>query len=137
MSKFPDWFTREYRRWSKSQPGGEDFLAYCSLLGYTPEIVLAWMHGEATPQGGEILSIAGIFGIKVYKILGLAEPDAELIKAYQSFSHLDGKLRRKAAGALWEADLEIKRKQISPTSDEATTILSLVYKKWGFTVSGS
>ena len=95
------------------------------------------MHGEATPQGGEILSIAGIFGIKVYKILGLAEPDAELIKAYQSFSHLDGKLRRKAAGALWEADLEIKRKQISPTSDEAKTILSLVYKKWGFTVSGS
>lgn len=137
MSKFPDWFTREYRRWSKSQPGGEDFLAFCSLLGYTPEIVLAWMHGEATPQGGEILSIAGIFGIKVYKILGLAEPDAELIKAYQSFSHLDGKLRSKAAGALWEADMEIKQRQVTPESNEAKAILSKAFSKRGFSISES
>ena len=135
MSNFPDWFKREYKRWSRSQPGEEDFLAFCSLLGYTPETVLAWMHGESIPQGGEVLSIAGMFGIKVYKVLDLPEPDKELLKVYASFSHLPGELRSKAARALWEADVEIKQKQVPPKSDEAKAILSNAFEKWGFSVS--
>lgn len=137
MSKFPDWIKREYRRWSRSQPGEEDFLAFCSLLGYTPETVLSWMHGETTPQNGEVLSIAGMFGIKVYKVLGLPEPDKELLKTYESFSNLAGELRSKAAHALWEADVEIKQKQLLPESDEAKAILAKAFDKWGFTVTGS
>jgi len=138
MSNFPDWFKREYRRWSRSQPGEEDFLAFCSLLGTTPETVLAWMHGELIPQGGEVLIIAEMFGgKKVFKVLGLPEPDKELLKTYTSFSHLSGKLRSKAAGALWEADVEIKQKQVPPESDEAKEILARAFEKWGFIVSGS
>jgi transcriptional regulator with XRE-family HTH domain len=137
MSKFPDWFKREYRRWSRSQPGEEDFLAFCSLLGYTPETVLSWMHGESTPQNGEVLSIAGLFGVKVYKVLGMPEPDKELLKTYESFSNLAGELRSKAAHALWEADVEIKQKQLHPESDEAKAILAKAFDKWGFTVSGN
>ena len=137
MSNFPDWFKPEYRRWSRSQPGEEDFLAFCSLLGYTPETVLSWMHGETTPQNGEVLSIAGMFGIKVYKVLGLPEQDKELLKTYESFSNLAGELRSKAAHALWEADVEIKQKQLLPESDEAKAILAKAFDKWGFTVTGS
>ena len=136
MSKFPDWFTREYRRWSRSQPGEEDFLAFCSLLGYTPETVLSWMHGETTPQNGEVLSIAGMFGVKVYKVLGMPEPDKELLKTFNSFSNLAGELRCKAAHALWEADVEIKQKHLLPESDEAKAVLAKAFDKWGFTVSG-
>jgi hypothetical protein len=137
MSNFPDWFKREYRRWSRSQPGEEDFLAFCSLLGYTPNIVLSWLHGESTPQNGEVLSIAGMFGVKVYKVLGLPEPDKEILKAYASFLNLAGELRSKAAHALWEADVEIKQKQVAPESDEAKAILAKSFDKWGFSVSGS
>ena len=137
MSKFPDWFKREYRRWSRSQPGEEDFLAFCSLLGYTPETVLSWMHGESTPQNGEVLSLAGMFGVKVYKVLGMPEPDKELLKTFNSFSNLAGELRSKAAHALWEADVEIKQKQLLPESDEAKAILAKAFDKWGFTISGS
>jgi hypothetical protein len=137
MSNFPDWFKREYRRWSRSQPGEEDFLAFCSLLGYTPNIVLSWLHGESTPQNGEVLSIAGMFGVKVYKVLGLPEPDKEILKAYASFSNLAGELRSKAAHALWEADVEIKNNKISPQSDEAKAIIAKIFDKWGFTVSGN
>jgi hypothetical protein len=137
MSNFPDWFKREYRRWSRSQPGEEDFLAFCSLLGYTPNIVLSWLHGESTPQNGEVLSIAGMFGVKVYKVLGLPEPDKEILKAYASFSNLAGELRSKAAHALWEADLEIKNNKISPQSDEAKAIIAKTFDKWGFAVSGN
>ena len=137
MSNFPDWFKREYRRWSRSQPGEEDFLAFCSLLGYTPETVLSWLHGESTPQNGEVLSIAGMFGVKVYKVLGLDEPDKEILKAYASFSNLAGELRSKAAHALWEADEEINRKHVSPNSDEAKVIIAKTFDKWGFTVSGN
>jgi len=136
MSNFPDWFKREYRRWSRSQPGEEDFLAFCSLLGYTPNTVLSWLHGESTPQNGEVLSIAGMFGIKVYKVLGLPEPDKEILKAYASFSNLAGELRSKAAQALWEADVEIKNNKISPQSDEAKAIIAKTFDKWGFAVSG-
>jgi hypothetical protein len=137
MSNFPDWFKREYRRWSRSQPGEEDFLAFCSLLGYTPNIVLSWLHGESTPQNGEVLSIAGMFGVKVYKVLGLPEPDKEILKAYASFSNLAGELRSKAAHALWEADVEIKNNRISPQSDEAKAIIAKTFDKWGFAVSGN
>lgn len=137
MSNFPDWFTKEYRRWNKTRPGEEDFLAFCSLLGYTPETVLSWMHGESTPQNGEVLSIAGMFGIKVYKVLGLTEPDKELLKAFASFSNLAGELRSKAAHALWEADVEIKNNRISPQSDEAKAIIAKIFDKWGFAVSGN
>jgi hypothetical protein len=93
------------------------------------------MHGESIPQGGEVLSIAGMFGIKVYKVLDLPEPDKELLKVYASFSHLPGELRSKAARALWEADVEIKQKQVPPKSDEAKAILSNAFEKWGFSVS--
>jgi len=137
MSNFPDWFKREYRRWSRSQPGEEDFLAFCSLLGYTPETVLSWLHGESTPQNGEVLSIAGMFGVKVYKVLGLPEPDKEILNAYASFSNLAGELRSKAAHALWEADVEIKNNKISPQSDEAKAIIAKTFDKWGFAVSGN
>jgi len=95
------------------------------------------MHGESTPQNGEVLSIAGMFGIKVYKVLGLTEPDKELLKAFASFSNLAGELRSKAAHALWEADTEIKQKQVVPESDEAKAILAEAFDKWGFSVSGS
>lgn len=137
MSKFPDWIKREYRRWSRSQPGEEDFLAFCSLLGYTPETVLSWMHGESTPQNGEVLSLAGMFGVKVYKVLEMPEPDNELLKTFNSFSNLAGELRSKAAHALWEADVEIKQKQLLPESDEAKAILTKAFDRWGFSVSGS
>ncbi|GAP21865.1 hypothetical protein ADM99_14185 [Leptolinea tardivitalis] len=137
MSNFPDWFTQEYRRWNKTRPGEEDFLAFCSLLGYTPETVLSWMHGESTPQNGEVLSIAGMFSVKVYKVLGLPEPDKEILQAYVSFSNLAGELRSKAAHALWEADVEIKNNRISPQSDEAKAIIAKTFDKWGFAVSGN
>jgi hypothetical protein len=135
MSNFPDWFTKEYRRWNNTQPGEEDFLAFCSLLGYTPETVLSWMHGESIPQNGEVLSIAGMFGVKVYKVLGLPEPDKEILKAYASFSNLAGELRSKAAHALWEADVEIKNNKLTPQSDEAKAVIAKTFDKWGFAVS--
>jgi transcriptional regulator with XRE-family HTH domain len=132
MSNFPDWFKREYRRWSRSQPGEEDFLAFCSLLGYTPNTVLSWLHGESTPQNGEVLSIAGSLVLKFTRWLGLPEPDKEILKAYASFSNLAGELRSKAAHALWEADAEIKQKQVTPESDEAKAILANRLTSGGF-----
>ena len=59
MSNFPAWFNRAYKRWSRSQAGEEDFIAFCDLLGYPPFKVLGWLHGEFLPEGPEILSIAG------------------------------------------------------------------------------
>ena len=78
-----------------------------------------------------------MFGVKVYKVLGLPEPDKEILNAYASFSNLAGELRSKAAQALWEADAEIKQKQVAPESDEAKEILAKSFDKWGFSFSGS
>lgn len=75
MSNFPDWFKRAYKRWNKAQPGEEDFLAFCSLLGYTPARVLSWLHGDSIPKGPETLSIAGVLGFEVYDILGQQRED--------------------------------------------------------------
>ena len=132
MSTFPDWFKRGYKRWCKSQPGEEDFLAFCSLLGYPAETVLNWMHGNPEPQGIELLSIASVLGTKIYQILGQPEPDHELIKIFNSFPHLTGDYRSKMAHAIWEAEESLRQKQISVDSDEGKAILEVSLEKWGF-----
>lgn len=136
-TNFTDWFKREYRRWNRTQPGEEDFLAFCSWLGHTPETVLSWMHGESIPHNGEVLNLSGVFGVKVFKVLDLPEPEEELLKTFNAFSNLAGELRSKAAHALWEANVEIKQKQIPPESEEAKTILAQSLTRWGFTVTRS
>jgi len=132
MSKFPNWFTRAYKQWSRSQPGEEDFLAFCELLGYSPAIVLNWLQGDSIPQGAELLSIAGLFGTEVYSLLGQPEPDPELVKIYNSFSHLRGESRSKLALALWEAQIEMQQSKIASNSDAAKIILTEVLDRWGF-----
>jgi hypothetical protein len=132
MSKFPAWFNKAYKRWSRSQPGEEDFLAFCDLLGYSADKVLEWFHGESVPEGPEVLSIAGILGINVYEVLDLQKPDPELIKIFHSFSHLTGDYRSNLAHALWEAHAEMIRKGIIEHSEEAKLILSQAFNKWGF-----
>ena len=131
MSKFPDWFNRAYKRWSRSQPGEEDFLAFCDLLGYSPASVLSWLQGISIPQDAEILSIAGVLGTKVYEILGQAAPDPELVKIYNSFSHLKGEFRGKLAQALYEVEQRLSEKKISVASTEAKAIIDMVFMKHG------
>lgn len=131
MSKFPAWFNRAYKRWSRSQPGEEDFLAFCDLLGYSPSKVLAWLHGESVPEGPEVLSIAGTLGSNVYEVLDLQKPDPELLKIFHSFSHLTGDYRSKLTYALWEAQTEINNKGVAFDSEEAKIILANVFLKWG------
>jgi transcriptional regulator with XRE-family HTH domain len=106
-------------------------LAFCDLLGYSPAIVLNWLQGDSIPQGAELLSIAGLFGTKVYSLLGQSEPDPELLKIYNSFSHLTGEYRGKLAQAIWEAQLEMHKKSVTANSEEAKIILSEAIKKWG------
>ena len=132
MSKFPVWFKRAYKQWSRSQPGEEDFLAFCDLLGYSPAIVLNWLQGDSIPQGAEILSIAGLLGVKAYEVLGQPEPDSELLKIYNSFSHLTGEHRGKLAHALWEAQTQMSQKGVTVRSEEAKSILFQAFRKWGF-----
>ena len=131
MSNFPAWFNRAYKRWSRSQAGEEDFIAFCDLLGYPPSKVLGWLHRELLPEGPEILSIAGTLGTEVYSILGLPAVDSELMKIYHAFSHLHGEFRSRLAQALWEAEMEMKEKGISASSPDAGGILSAAFTKWG------
>jgi transcriptional regulator with XRE-family HTH domain len=136
MRQFSDWFNREYKRWSRSQPGEEDFLAFCELLGYLPAIVLSWLQGDSVPQGAELLSIAGVFGTKVYSLLGQPEPDPELIKIYNSFAHLTGEHRSRLALALWEVEQRLDKEQIPINSPQARSVIEDVFSKWGFQYSG-
>ena len=131
MSNFPAWFTRAYKRWSRSQAGEEDFIAFCDLLGYPPSKVLGWLHGEFLPEEPEVLNIAGIFGTDIYEVLDLPKPEPQLLKIYKSFAHLTGENRGKIAHALWEAQIEMSEKGVTATSEEAKSILSEAFKKWG------
>jgi len=131
MSNFPAWFNRAYKRWSRSQAGEEDFIAFCDLLGYPPSKVLGWLHGEFLPEGSEVLSIAGILGIKVYQVLDLPKPDPELIKIYGSFVHLTGQDRSNIALALLEVDRILKEDNISSISPAAKEIVKNTFEKYG------
>ena len=106
-------------------------MAFCSLLGYRPAVVLSWLKGDALPQGAEVLNIAGTLDPEVYKILGLGDPDPELLKIYRSFSHLTGEYRSRLSLALWEAENEIRQTQSSPNTPTGKAILARVFNKWG------
>ena len=131
MSKFPAWFNRAYKRWSRSQPREEDFIAFCALLSYPPSEVLGRLHGEFSPEGPGVLSIADSLGIEVYAILNLPEADSELLKIFIAFSHLHGDFRSKLVQALWEAQVEMVQKSTSSSSEEAKSILCEAFEKWG------
>jgi hypothetical protein len=131
MSNFPAWFNRTYKRWSRSQAGEEDFVAFCDLLGYPPSKVLGWLHGEFLPEGPEVLSIAGTCGIKVYQVLDLPMPDPELLKIYGSFSHLSGQDRSNLALALLEIEKIFEEDNISAKSPEAKEIIKSTFEKYG------
>ena len=131
MSNFPAGFNRAYKRWSQSQAGEEDFIAFCDLLDYPPSKVLGWLHGEFLPEGPEILSIAGTLGIDVYKVLDLPKPEPELLKLYYRFSHLRGQDRSKLVLAIFEVERLLKEDNISSSSLEATEIIKNVFEKFG------
>lgn len=131
MSNFPAWFNRAYKRWSRSQAGEEDFIAFCDLLGYPPSKVLGWMQGEFLPEGPEILSIAGTLGIDVYKVFDLPKPEPELLKLYYQFSHLQGQDRSSLVLAIFDIERLLKENNISTSSPEATEIIKNVFEKYG------
>jgi len=93
--------------------------------------VLGWLHGEFLPEEPEVLNIAGIFGTDIYEVLDLPKPEPQLLKIYKSFAHLTGENRGKIAHALWEAQIEMSEKGVTATSEEAKSILSEAFKKWG------
>ena len=105
-------------------------MAFCDMLGYPPSIVLGWLQGDIVPQGSEILSIAGVFGMKVYSLLNQQEPDPELLKIYHSFSHLNGEYRSKLALALYEVELRLKQENLTVKSSEAKEIFECVFLKY-------
>jgi len=131
MSNFPAWFNRAYKRWSRSQAGEEDFIAFCDLLGYPPSKVLGWMHSEFLPEEPEVLNIAGILGVEVYQALDLSKPDPELIKIFESFAHLTGQDRSNLALALLEVERILKKDNISTKSPEAKEITKNTFEKYG------
>jgi hypothetical protein len=131
MSNFPAWFNTAYKRWSRSQAGEEDFIAFCDLLGYPPSKVLGWLHGDFLPEEPEVLSIAGILGVEVYQVLDLPKPDPELIKIFESFAHLNGQDRSNLALALFEVERILKEDKISTKSTEAKEIINNTFEKYG------
>ena len=135
MSKSSDWFHKSYERWNKSRHGAEDFLAFCDLLGYSSATVLSWMDVDSIPRGAEVLSIAGVLGIKAYEVLDQPAPDPELLKIYNSFHHLRGEFRTRLAQALWEVQKESEEKGVSSESPEIKDIIARSFRKWGLDYS--
>jgi hypothetical protein len=131
-SAFKDWFNRKYNDWVQAQPGEEDFLAFCDLLGYTPVKVNEWLDGVSLAEGPEVLSVAGFFGNEVYKLLGMAQPDQQLFDIYMSFPHLSGELRSRLTQAIWEVENNLNDMHISANSKEAKEVIKKTLVKWGF-----
>jgi hypothetical protein len=132
MSKFPDWFKRAYKRWTRSHPGGEDFLAFCAWVGYPPALILDWIQGDAIPNGHEALNLASILGKKVYTVLDIPQPDVEIFKVSEFFSELNGIYRARLARILWEAAQEMQEKGIPASSEQGMQIVIEAFRNGGF-----
>ncbi|MEI7845926.1 MAG: hypothetical protein WCK35_09000 [Chloroflexota bacterium] len=131
MSKFTDWFHKSYERWNKSRHGAEDFLAFCDLLGYSSATVLSWMDGDSIPRGAEVLSIAGVLGIKAYEVLDQPAPDPGLLKIYNSFHQLKGEFRTRLAQALWEVQKEMEKNGSGIGTEQTKSIIAEAFARWG------
>ena len=132
LTGYMAWLRTEYKPVRFN--GSKELLSAKSIrnVWVTFRSFFGWLQGDLIPQGAELLSIAGLFGTKVYSLLGQPEPDPELVKIYKSFSHLTGENKGKLAHALWEAQAEMSQKGVTVRSEESKSILSQVFKKWGF-----
>ncbi len=131
MSKFHSWFKKAYKRWRRSQPGEEDFLAFCDLLGYPPLNVLSWLNGELIPEGPEQLAIAFNLGMDVYKTVDLPQPDPKILEIFGKFSHLKGEERSKLAFAVYEIQEYTNSRGISTNSPEFKEVIRTTFEKYG------
>jgi hypothetical protein len=123
MSKFPDWFKRTYKQWRRSQPGEEDFLAFCAWVGYPPYIILSWLDGDSTPEGADVLNLAVIFSKRVYGVLELKPPDEDIFLIAKTFSATSGDQRLRLIHILWQAGQELHEKGLSPSSKEGAELI--------------
>ena len=131
MPTFTTWFNNAYKKWSRANPGGEDFLAFCNRLGIPPGKVLSWLEGESAPEGAESLNIAGLLGPEVYALLGQSEPDPALVEIFQYFGHLSADERCRLALALWEAQSTIHQRELPIESEKAKRFLRQAMKRRG------
>jgi len=131
MPTFSTWFNNAYKKWSRANPGGEDFMAFCDRMGIPPGNVLSWLEGKSAPQGAESLNIAELLGPEVYALLGQSEPDPALVEIYRSFGHLSAGDRSRLALALWEAQSTIQQRGLPIESEEAKRILRREMKRHG------
>lgn len=129
MPTFSTWFNNAYKKWSRANPGGEDFLAFCDRLGIPPAKVLSWLEGKSAPTGAESLNIAGLLGPEVYALLGQSEPDPALVEIYRSFGHLNADERCRLSLAMWEAQSTIRQRRLPIESDRAKRILRQAMKR--------
>ena len=133
MPTFTKWFKRKHTQWVRSQPGKkDDFLGFCEFLGYPPAKVLDWMNGSNIPQDTEVLCLAGLFGMEIYQLLCIPEPDPKILENFQAFGNLSGKHRAQIAQAIFESQTEIEQRGIAFNSEDAKKIFADVFQKWGF-----
>jgi hypothetical protein len=123
-NKFEKWFNEAHNKWSENQPGEEDFLEFCSHLGYPPYQVLDWLHGDSTPTDSEVLNIAGLLGNEVYDMLNLEKPEQELLNIFNKFSHLRGEYRVNLATKLFEIENKINNEGLAINNPDVIKILN-------------
>ena len=131
LTGYMAWLRTEYkpRRWN----GSSEPLSAKSIrnVWVTFRSFFGWLQGEFLPEEPEVLSIAGILGVKVYEALDLPKPDPELIKIYVSFAHLTGQDRSNLALALLEVKRILKEDNISTKSPDAKEIVKNTFEKYG------
>lgn len=72
--RFRAWFNEQWAEWDKRQQRRTTQQELADYLGITRASVAQYARGGQVPNGENLEKIAGVFGSKVYEILGAKPP---------------------------------------------------------------
>ncbi len=136
MQNFSKWLNQKYIAWQNVQGTEQTFMSYAAYLSIDPNNIIDIMLERALPDAGDLMAIAAKEGMEAYDVIGEERPDARVIEVYSTLGPMPTDFRMRMAHAIFDAEAEIKSRNISAESEEAKQVYIDTFERWGFQYRG-
>ena len=128
--EFSEWITDKYIQWrGKSIHNDKSIAKFAKMLGVSQQMMSEWMkpHGMIPKHKKNIDALIKVYGNEVYEVLHLEPPPDQI-----NWSSFPSGLRSRLQPAMEEFESICRSKGILVESPEADTLLTEIFKKYGF-----
>jgi transcriptional regulator with XRE-family HTH domain len=128
--KFVIWFNKEFDNWSLNQPRNKRTVnAFAKTLGYSQQLVSAWLNDTQKPGTKAIDKLYEIFGDRIYEIDDIHLPNKSPLDSFPPA------IREVFVRSRNEINAIYAREKVPADSPEALRIAEEVFSKYGIIIN--